>query len=566
LSVRVSDLQEIRERHRPQIEERLQDGRLAPPTQVLVCTSTACRSSGGEQLFKALRREIKNLGLDVRVVKTGCYGFCGLGSVAVVHPGAVLYCNIDENGAGNIARTHLRDGRLVQNLLYRSMNGEGNRNFLHEIPFFEKQQRVVLDNSGLIDPEDINEYIARDGYFALAEVLRSRAGPADVVDAVRRSGLRGRGGAGFPTGEKWSFAAAQEGPEKYIICNADEGDPGAFMDRSILEGNPHAVLEGMLIAGYAVGAQEGYVYVRAEYPLAVKRLEIAIRQAQKLGLLGKGILGSDFDFDVDIALGAGAFVCGEETALLRSAMGFRGEPRVRPPYPVEKGLYDKPTIINNVETLANVPAIIRNGPEWFAAMGTEGSKGTKIFSLAGQIKNTGLIEVPMGISLADIVYDIGAGPPPGRRIKAVQTGGPSGGAVPAELLDVPVDYESLQAVGTIMGSGGLIVLDNTDCMVDLAKFYMQFAAHESCGACTPCRVGVVHVVDILERITQGEGTLDDLQELEELAYDVRDASLCGLGQTAANPVLSTMKYFWDEYLAHVRDRRCPAGVCDALSH
>lgn len=566
MNVSVSDLQAIRERHRPRIEERLQDGRLAPPTQVLVCDSTACRSSGGEQLFKVLRGEIKDLGLDVRVVKTGCYGFCGLGPVAVVHPGAVLYCHVDEDGAGEIARTHLRGGRLVQRLLYRSMNGEGRRNFLHEIPFFEKQQRVVLENSGLIDPEDINEYIARDGYFALAEALRSRAGPAGVVDAVLRSGLRGRGGAGFPTGRKWSFAAAQESPEKYIICNADEGDPGAFMDRSILEGNPHAVLEGMLIAGYAVGAREGYVYVRAEYPLAVKRLEIAIRQAQKLGLLGKNILGSGFNFDVDIALGAGAFVCGEETALLRSAMGFRGEPRVRPPYPVEKGLYDKPTIINNVETLANVPVIIRCGPEWYAALGTGGSKGTKIFSLAGQIRNTGLIEVPMGISLADIVYDIGGGPPPGRRIKAVQTGGPSGGAVPAELLDVPVDYESLQAVGTIMGSGGLIVLDDTDCMVDLAKFYMQFAAHESCGACTPCRVGVVHVVDILERITRGEGTMDDLHELGELADDVREASLCGLGQTAANPVLSTMKYFWDEYLAHVKERRCAAGVCKALSH
>jgi len=331
VSAGVSDLQAIRERHRPRVEERLQDGRLAPPTQVLVCDSTACRSSGGEQLFKALRGEIKDLGLDVRVVKTGCYGFCGLGPVAVVHPGAVLYCNVDEDGAGEIARTHLRGGRLVQRLLYRSMNGEGNRNFLHEIPFFEKQQRVVLENSGLIDPEDINEYIARDGYFALAEALRSRAGPAGAVDAVLRSGLRGRGGAGFPTGKKWSFAAAREGPEKYVICNADEGDPGAFMDRSILEGNPHAVLEGMLIAGYAIGAREGYVYVRAEYPLAVKRLEIALRQAQKLGLLGKGILGSDFNFDVDIALGAGAFVCGEETALLRSAMGFRGEPRVRPP-------------------------------------------------------------------------------------------------------------------------------------------------------------------------------------------------------------------------------------------
>ncbi len=559
------DLQAIKDRHLPLVSERLQEGRATRPTQVLVCASTACLSTGGEQAYKFLRREVREQGLDVQVVKTGCYGFCGLGPVAVVHPGAVLYCRVDEDAAGNIARTHLRDGRLVQNLLYQGMDGEGRKNFLHEIPFFEKQQRVVLENSGLINPEDINEYIARDGYFALARVL-AEGRPEAIVDTVHRSGLRGRGGAGFPTGKKWSFAAAQEEPEKYIICNADEGDPGAFMDRSILEGNPHAVLEGMIIAGYAIGAQEGYVYVRAEYPLAVKRLELAIRQAQKLGLLGKDILGSGFDFDIDLALGAGAFVCGEETALLRSAMGFRGEPRVRPPYPVEKGLYDKPTVINNVETLANVPLIVRHGPEWFASLGTAGSKGTKIFSLAGQINDTGLIEVPMGISLSTIVFDIGGGLPPGRKVKAVQTGGPSGGAVPAHLLDVPVDYESLQELGTIMGSGGLIVLDNTDCMVDIAKFYMQFAADESCGACTPCRVGTVHVVDILDRITRGEGTLEDLRELEELAHDVRDASLCGLGQTAANPVLSTLRYFRDEYLAHINDRRCPAGVCNRVAH
>ena len=559
------DLQTIKERHPPLINERLRDGMPARPTQVMVCTSTACLAAGGEDVYKLLRRQVKEQDLDVQVIKTGCYGFCGLGPVAVVHPGAVLYCRVDADGAAAIARTHLRDGRLVHRLLYQGMNGEGRKNFLHEIPFFEKQQRLILENSGLINPEDINEYIARDGYAALAAVLREGR-PAAVVDAVLRSGLRGRGGAGFPTGKKWSFAAAQEEPQKYIICNADEGDPGAFMDRSILEGNPHAVLEGMLIAGFAIGAQEGYVYVRAEYPLAVKRLELAIRQAKKLGLLGRDIMGSGFDFDIDLALGAGAFVCGEETALLRSAMGFRGEPRVRPPYPVERGLYDKPTVINNVETLANVPLIVRRGPEWFASLGTEGSKGTKIFSLAGQIKNTGLIEVPMGLSLSSIVYDIGGGPPPGRKVKAVQTGGPSGGAVPARLLDVPVDYESLQELGTIMGSGGLIVLDDTDCMVDIAKFYMQFAADESCGACTPCRVGVVHVVDVLERITRGEGTLDDLRELEELAEDVRAASLCGLGQTAANPVLSTLRHFRDEYLTHINEKRCPAGVCNHLAH
>lgn len=560
----LSELQDIKQRFLPQINERLQSGVLAPPTQILVCTSTACVASGGDTLYKTLRKEVKAQGLDVRVVRTGCFGFCGLGPVVVVHPGAVLYCKVRDEHAPYIIRKHVVEHKIVQELLYENVSGGGERiSFMYDLPFFEKQHRIVLENSGLIDPEDINEYIARDGYMALADVL-ARWTPAQVVDAVERSGLRGRGGAGFTTGKKWSFAAAEDSPQKYVICNGDEGDPGAFMDRSLLEGNPHAVLEGMAIAGYAIGTGEGYIYVRAEYPLAVKRIELAIRQARRLGLLGENILGSDFDFEVDIALGAGAFVCGEETALLRSAMGFRGEPRVRPPFPAQKGLYDKPTIINNVETLANVPTIIRHGPEWFAAMGTENSKGTKIFSLAGQIINTGLIEVPMGISLKSVIYDIGGGPPPGRKVKAVQTGGPSGGAVPADLLDVPIDFESLQRLGTIMGSGGLIVLDNTDCMVDIAKFYMKFAADESCGACTPCRAGVVQLVGILEKITDGEGTMEDLKMLEELAYDVKDASLCGLGQTAANPVLSTLEYFHDEYLVHVRDHRCPAGVCQKL--
>ncbi|MFZ5897843.1 MAG: NADH-ubiquinone oxidoreductase-F iron-sulfur binding region domain-containing protein [Bacillota bacterium] len=559
-----NDLEQIRERYRPRVEERLKDGDITRPTQLLVCTSTACISSGGVEIYNALRKEVKTQGLDVDVVRTGCFGFCGLGPVVVAHPGAVFYCRVRPTHVTDIVEKHLKEGQIVEGLLYEDAGGV-RRRVLYEMPFFEKQRRIILENSGLIDPEDINEYIARDGYFALADVL-ARWTPEQVIDAVIKSGLRGRGGAGFPTGRKWAFAAAEPGPQKYIVCNGDEGDPGAFMDRSLLEGNPHAVLEGMLIAGYAVGASEGYVYVRAEYPLAVKRLETAIRQAKRLGLLGNNILGSDFSFDIDIALGAGAFVCGEETALLQSAMGFRGEPRVRPPFPAQKGLFGKPTIINNVETLANVPTIIRHGPEWYAAIGTEQSKGTKIFSLAGQIKNTGLIEVPMGLSLRSIIYDIGGGPPPGRRIKAVQTGGPSGGAVPEKLLDVPIDYESLNDLGTIMGSGGLIVLDNTDCMVDIAKFYMKFAADESCGRCTPCRVGIVHMVKILERITGGEGTMEDLRELEELAHDVKDASLCGLGQTAVNPVLSTMKYFYDEYVAHVRDRRCPAGVCTKLLH
>lgn len=560
----LSGLQDLRRKHLPRINERLQNGAPAPATQMLVCTSTACVSSGGQTLYRTLRKEVKDRGLDVQVVKTGCLGFCGLGPMVVVHPGAVLYCHVQEHNVPELVQRHVVGREVMRELLYENVRGDGERiSFMYDVPFFERQQRVVLANSGLINPEDINEYIARDGYFALAEVLMNKT-PAEVVETVMRSGLRGRGGAGFSTGRKWSFAAAAEADQKYVVCNGDEGDPGAFMDRSLLEGNPHAVLEGMAVAGYAVGASEGYVYVRAEYPLAIKRLELAIRQAKRLGLLGENILGRDFNFEIDIALGAGAFVCGEETALLRSVMGFRGEPRVRPPFPAQEGLYGKPTIINNVETLANVPAILRHGPEWFASMGTEGSRGTKIFSLAGKINNTGLIEVPMGISLRSVIYDIGGGPPPGRKVKAVQTGGPSGGAVPADLLDVPVDYESLQSLGTIMGSGGLIVLDDTDCMVDIAKFYMQFAADESCGACTPCRAGVVQLVGILDKITEGEGTMEDLKMLEELAHDVADASLCGLGQTAANPILSTLRYFRDEYLAHIRDRRCPAGVCDRL--
>ncbi|MDI6710170.1 MAG: NADH-ubiquinone oxidoreductase-F iron-sulfur binding region domain-containing protein [Bacillota bacterium] len=559
----LTDLEGIRARHLPRIEERLRPGELARPSQVLVCTGTGCASSGSVEIYNALRQEVRERGLDVTVTRTGCFGFCGAGPIVVVHPGAVLYCGVKEDQVRHLTERHLEKGRVVPELLYRE--GETARSFLFEVPFFARQHRVVLENSGLIDPEDIEEYIARDGYFALAHVLSGMT-PEEVTRTVSASGLRGRGGAGFPTGRKWAFAAAEPGPKKYIVCNADEGDPGAFMDRSILEGNPHAVLEGMAIAAYAVGADEGFVYARIEYPLAVKRLEIAIRQARKLGLLGKDILGSEFSFDVDIALGAGAFVCGEETALLNSAMGLRGEPRVRPPFPAQAGLYGKPTVINNVETLANVPAIIRRGAAWYAAMGTERSKGTKIFSLAGKIRNTGLVEVPMGMPLGSLVYDIGGGPPPGRRIKAVQTGGPSGGAVPADRLDVPIDYESFRELGTIVGSGGLIVLDDRDCMVDLAKFYMQFARDESCGRCTPCRVGTAQMVEILERITAGAGTLEDLDELDALAGDVQEASLCGLGQTAANPVLSTLRYFRGEYLAHIKDHYCPAGVCNLRVH
>lgn len=560
----AADLNATKERLRPVLEERLQEGQLGRPTQVLVCTGVGCISAGSQEVLAALKRAIKDHGLDVTVTHTGCHGYCKMGPLVVVYPGGVFYRHVTPDEVPRLVQQHLVGGEPVQDLLYR----EPGRNpvlFARDVPFFRKQKRIVLANAGLINPENIDEYVAHDGYAALARVLAEYS-PEEVIDVVTRSGLRGRGGAGFLTGKKWAFARAAEAHPKYIVCNADEGDPGAFMDRAILEGDPHAVLEGMLIAGYAVGASEGWIYVRAEYPLAVRRLEIAVRQARQAGLLGKNILGSKFDFDIDLCLGAGAFVCGEETALLRSAMGERGEPRPRPPYPAEAGLYGKPTIINNVETLANIPLILRRGWEWFAGIGTERSKGTKIFSIAGQINNTGLIEVPMGTSMRTIVYDIGGGVPAGRRLKAVQTGGPSGGCVPADLLDVPIDYESLADLGTIMGSGGLIVLDETNCMVDITKFYLTFAGEESCGQCTPCRVGIHRMVEILERITSGRAQEEDLRELEDLAHDVRETSLCGLGQTAPNVVLSTLRYFRSEYLAHIRDRRCPAGVCKPLLH
>mgnify|MGYP000138543855 CR=1 FL=1 len=558
----AADLNATKERLRPVLEERLQEGQLAMPTQVLVCTGVGCLSAGSQEVMAALKREIKSRGLNVTVTHTGCYGYCKMGPLLLVYPGGVFYRQVSPGDAPRLVQQHLAGGEPVENLLYREPGREPVL-FVGDVPFFRKQMRVVLANAGLINPEDIEEYIARDGYAALSRVLAEYS-PEEVIDVVTRSGLRGRGGAGFSTGKKWAFTREAKAHPKYIVCNADEGDPGAFMDRAILEGDPHGVLEGMLIAGYAVGASEGWVYVRAEYPLAVRRLEIAVRQARHAGLLGKNILGSGFSFDIDLCLGAGAFVCGEETALLRSAMGERGEPRPRPPYPAEAGLWGKPTVINNVETLANIPLILRRGWEWFAAIGTERSKGTKIFSIAGQINNTGLIEVPMGTSLRTIVYDIGGGVPAGRNLKAVQTGGPSGGCVPAELLDVPVDYESLAELGTIMGSGGLIVLDESNCMVDITRFYLDFAGEESCGQCTPCRVGVQRMVEILDRITGGRAREEDLRELEDLAHDVKETSLCGLGQTAPNVVLSTLRYFRPEYLAHIRERRCPAGVCKQL--
>ncbi|MQL51024.1 4Fe-4S dicluster domain-containing protein [Desulfofundulus thermobenzoicus] len=559
----LSDLEDIRRRRLPDIKARRGEPGAAPEWQVLVCSGTGCTSSASHVVREELARHIGEAGIQARVVKTGCFGFCKMGPLVVVHPGQTLYCLVKKEDVPEIVQSHLGKGKIVERLLFAEPDTGERKKCLSDIHFFRAQHRVALRNCGLIDPEDINEYIACDGYFALAGVLL-HWDPSRVVEVIKQSGLRGRGGAGFPTGKKWELAAAASGPVKYVVCNADEGDPGAFMDRSILEGDPYSVLEAMTIAGYAIGAREGYIYVRAEYPIAVDRLERAIAQAREVGLLGRRILNTGFDFDIDLRLGAGAFVCGEETALLRSAEGHRGEPHPRPPYPATCGLWGKPTLVNNVETYANIPVIIRNGAQWFASMGTENSKGTKVFSLAGKIMNTGLIEVPMGTTLRTVIFDIGGGIPGGRRFKAVQTGGPSGGCIPERYLDTPIDYESLKKLGSMMGSGGMIVLDETDCMVDIAKFYLQFSQDESCGQCTPCRVGTKRMLEILERITQGKGRMEDLDELADLSREVMDASLCGLGQTAPNPVLSTLRYFRDEYVAHIRDKHCPAGVCRAL--
>ncbi|HHY38010.1 MAG TPA: NADH-quinone oxidoreductase subunit NuoF [Clostridia bacterium] len=534
-------------------------------SHVLVCAGTGCTASGSGPMREALIREIKERGLEneIRVLETGCFGFCRFGPNMMVYPEGVFYCEVKPEDVKELVEEHFVKGRVLQRLLYKEPITEVSVVDFKDIPFFKHQERVVLRNCGLIDPESIEEYIARDGYQALAKVLLEMT-PQEVIDVIKKSGLRGRGGAGFPTGLKWEFAAKAKGDQKYMVCNADEGDPGAFMDRSTLEGDPHSVLEGMAIAGYAIGANQGYVYIRAEYPIAVKRLQIAIDQAREMGILGKNIFGTDFSFDVELRLGAGAFVCGEETALLASIEGRRGEPRPRPPFPAISGLWGKPTVINNVETLANVPTIIRNGWEWFASMGTERSKGTKVFALAGKINNNGLVEIPMGTTLGTIIYDIGGGIPRGRKFKAAQTGGPSGGCIPVEHLNTPIDYESLAALGTIMGSGGLIVMDEDTCMVDLAKFFLEFVQDESCGKCTPCRVGTKRMLEILDRITKGEGKEGDIELLIELGQQIKDAALCGLGQTAPNPVLSTIRYFRDEYEAHIKDKKCPASVCASL--
>ena len=536
---------------------------------VLCCGGTGCTSSGSAQIIERFEQKIKEAGLEkeVKVVRTGCFGLCEAGPVVIVYPEGTFYSRVKVEDVDEIVSEHLLKGRHVQHLVYTDhATHEQNANKgLQDINFYKHQKRVALRNCGVIDPENIDEYLAFDGYKALEKALTSMT-REQVIDEILKSGLRGRGGGGFPTGLKWKFTYSSQADQKYVACNADEGDPGAFMDRSVLEGDPHCVLEAMAIAGYAIGASEGYIYVRAEYPIAVKRLEIAIAQAHEYGLLGENIFGTGFNFDIKIRLGAGAFVCGEETALMRSIEGKRGEPTPRPPFPAVKGLFGKPTMLNNVETYANVAQIILNGADWFASMGTEKSKGTKVFALGGKINNTGLVEVPMGTPLRTIIYDIGGGIPNGKKFKAVQTGGPSGGCLPAELLDTPVDYDHLIAAGSMMGSGGMIVMDEDNCMVDIARFFLDFTVDESCGKCTPCRVGTRRMLEILERIVNGKGEEGDIERLEELANTIKSTALCGLGQTAPNPVLSTLKFFRSEYEAHIREKRCPAHHCRALLH
>ncbi len=533
---------------------------------ILVCSGTGCTATKSQQVLSRLQKEIRvrNIESRVKVFKTGCFGFCKQGPIVAIHPDHTFYCRVAPEDAEEIIDQHIAQGQIVERLLYKSPIDGSIQQTMNDIDFFNNQMRIALRNCSIIDPEDINEYIAVGGYSVLADILTNQTSPGKIIEQIKRSGLRGRGGGGFLTGQKWAYAAAYSGDIKYVLCNADEGDPGAFMDRSILEGDPHSVLEAMIIAGYCIGANQGYVYVRAEYPIAVERLEIAISQAKKAGLLGRNIMESGFSFHLDIRLGAGAFVCGEETALIQSTMGLRGEPRPRPPFPAECGLWEKPTLNNNVETYANIPIILQKGADWYASIGTKDSTGTKVFALAGQVNNIGLIEVPMGTPLRTIVYDIGGGIHENKKFKAVQSGGPSGGCIPAALLDTPIDFQSLTDIGSMMGSGGLIVLDETDCMVDIARFYLEFAQDESCGKCIPCSIGTKRILEILVRITEGKGEMEDLQILEDLCRDVKDSSLCGLGQTAPNPVLSTLKYFRDEYIAHIKDKTCPAGVCNSL--
>ncbi len=566
----VAELNALREQSLSAIalrgDEALENVKCEYTRNVLVCGGTGCTSSNSLKIVEALKREIKanNIENEVKVVTTGCFGLCALGPIMIVYPEGCFYSMVNVDDIPEIVKEHFVNGNVVTRLLYQETVGEGGKiKSLNETDFYRKQVRVALRNCGVIDPEDISEYVARDGYQALAKCLTEYT-PDDVIKVVSDSGLRGRGGGGFPTGRKWALCAPNKADQKYVVCNADEGDPGAFMDRSVLEGDPHCLIESMAIAGYAVGATQGYVYVRAEYPIAVNRLQKAIEDARAEGLLGKNILNTGFDFDMEIRLGAGAFVCGEETALMTSIEGNRGEPRPRPPFPAVKGLFGKPTVENNVETFANVPQIILRGAEWFASMGTPNAKGTKVFALGGKIEHTGLVEIPMGTTLREIVEEIGGGIPNGKTFKAAQAGGPSGGCIPASLIDTPVDYDNLTAVGCMIGSGGLIAMDEDTCMVDMAKFFLEFTVDESCGKCTPCRVGIKRILEILDKITEGKGTLEDIDRLEELCHYIKANSLCGLGQTAPNPVLSTLRFFRDEYIAHVVDKKCPAGVCKSL--
>ena len=562
--ITLQELHKIREEKRKELDLRVNTKADTREKHILVCHGTGCTSSKSPEILENFRRILKEKDIDnVRVIMTGCFGLCAKGPIVIIRPEDTFYAMVKPEDCEEIIQTHIIEGKRVERLLCKDIDGRM-VNSLDELNFYKKQKRIALKNCGVINPEDIDEYIAFNGYQALERVLRELT-QDEVIDIIKNSGLRGRGGAGFPTGKKWELTKASKGKQKYVVCNADEGDPGAFMDRSILEGDPHAVLEAMAIAGYAIGADKGFIYVRAEYPIAVKRLKIAIKQAEDYGILGKNIFGTGFNFDIEIRLGAGAFVCGEETALLESIEGKRGQPRVKPPYPAQVGLWGKPTLINNVETYANIAQIILKGPEWYSSIGTENSKGTKVFALGGNVNNIGLVEVPMGTTLREIVYDIGGGIPNGRDFKAAQTGGPSGGCIPKEHLDTPIDYESLKQIGSMMGSGGLIIMDDTKCMVSLAKFYLEFTVSESCGKCTPCRIGTKRMLEILEKLCSGEGDEYDIYKLEKLAVNIQKASICGLGQSAPNPVISTLKYFREEFREHAIQKECKALECKAMS-
>ena len=566
----IADLEAIREKMFAGISIRKEGGKNegsdAIKGHILCCGVAGCASAGSKAIVEELEAQIKANGLekDYKVVKTGCFGLCALGPVMIVYPEGSFYTKVKIEDVKEIVEQHLKNGKVVTRLLHEETVDGDNIKGMKDVAFYKNQLKIALRNCGLIDPEVIDEYIAVDGYKALAKALTEMT-REEVIDVIKQSGLRGRGGGGFPTGLKWQFAYNSQSDKKFVCCNADEGDPGAFMDRSILEGDPHSVIEAMAIAGYAIGSDQGYIYIRAEYPVAVQRLQTAIDQAKEYGLLGKNIFGTDFSFDLEIRLGAGAFVCGEETALMTSIEGKRGEPRPRPPFPAVKGLWAEPTILNNVETYANIAPIINKGADWFNKIGTEKSKGTKVFALGGKINNTGLVEIPMGTPLREIIENIGGGIPNGKKFKAAQTGGPSGGCIPASLIDTPIDYDSLISIGSMMGSGGLIVMDEDNCMVDIAKFFLEFTVDESCGKCTPCRVGTRRLLEILTKITEGKGTMEDIDRMEELCYSIKESALCGLGQTAPNPVLSTLRYFRDEYEAHVKDKICPAHVCKALA-